>query len=102
MAGNVATYDGAMELIAMRSGRDQGWHRAGFDLHHAHGDGRGHAADDRDCGGVSGGAKMRMCRSSPMAASSFPATSPRRMAAGASAVMIGSLFAGDGRKPRRD
>ena len=36
-----------------RSRCDQGWHRTGINLHHAHGHGRGHAADYRDRGGLS-------------------------------------------------
>ena len=45
LAGNVATYEGAHGADRCGRGRDQGGHRAGLDLHHAHGDGRGHAAD---------------------------------------------------------
>ena len=39
------------------------------------------------------------CRSSPTAASASPATSSRRIAVGASCVMIGNLFAGTDESP---
>jgi hypothetical protein len=48
LAGNVATYEGAMALIDAGADASEGGHRAWIDLHHAHGDRRGHAADYGD------------------------------------------------------
>ncbi len=61
-----------------RRRRHQGRHRAGLDLHHPHRGGRRRAAAHRPDGGRRGRRRGRTSRSSPTAASSIPATSPRR------------------------
>ena len=77
IAGNIATAEAAEALIHGRGGRHQGRHRAGLHLHHP-GSGRGRGAPDHR--------HQRLCHrlpekreflSSPTAASSIPATSPR-------------------------
>ena len=50
IAGNVATYEGARDLIALGVDGIKVGHRAGLDLHHARGQRRGRAADHRDRG----------------------------------------------------
>ena len=50
VAGNVATADGAKALIDAGADCDQGRHRAGLDLHHAHRRRRRRAAAHRDHG----------------------------------------------------
>ena len=82
-----------------RRRRRQSRDRRRLHLHHArrrrhrraddHGDGRVRARRGRDA----------TSRSSPTAASATPATSTKALAVGASAVMIGSLFAGTDESP---
>ena len=48
ITGNVATYEGAKELISLGRGRHQGGDRAGVYLHYARGVGRRRAADTGD------------------------------------------------------
>ena len=50
VAGNVATAEGAQGADRLRRRRDQGRHRPGLDLHHAHRRRRRRAAADRDHG----------------------------------------------------
>ena len=73
VAGNVATEEGAREIVAARRRRGQGGRGAGQHLHHPRGHRRGDAAGHRHHGrGARGG---RRARSSPTAASSIRATS---------------------------
>ena len=61
-----------------RRGCGEGRHRAGLDLHDPHRGGRRRAAAHRHHGGGRGGRAKPACRSSPTAASSIRAISPRR------------------------
>ena len=62
IAGNVATFEGARDLICAGRGRDQGRHRPGFHLHHARGQRRGRSADHRHRGVRRGRAQAAACR----------------------------------------
>jgi IMP dehydrogenase len=59
ITGNVATYEGAKELIDAGRGRRQSGHRPRFHLHHARGFRRRRAADHRHCGVRAGHARSR-------------------------------------------
>ena len=98
VAGNVATGRGDAGPDRGRGRRRQGGDRAGLDLHHAGRLGRRRAADHGDLP-VRPRRPPAGCRSSPTAGSATPATSPRRIAAGAHCVMIGGLFAGLAESP---
>ena len=52
IAGNVATFDGACDLVQRGRGRSQGRHRPGLDLHHPHRHRRWSSADHGDCRSV--------------------------------------------------
>ena len=54
LAGNVADLRWRAGADRRGGGRYQSGHRAGIDLHHAHGDRGGHAADHGDCGSGAG------------------------------------------------
>ena len=77
VAGNVATAEGARDLIAAGADARQGRHRPGLDLHHARRRRRRHAADHGHHRSGARGWPAATCRSSPTAASSTRATSPR-------------------------
>ena len=99
MAGNVATGDGGRGADRGRRRRDQGRRRAGLDLHDPRRRRRRRAADHRDLSTAPRGRAGTASRSSPTAASSTPATSPRPSPPGADAVMLGSLLAGVDESP---
>ena len=82
-----------------RRGRRQSGHRPGLDLHDPRGGGHRRAAALRGGRSRARGASRTACRSSPTAASSTAATSPRRWPRARSSVMIGSLFAGTDEAP---
>ena len=88
-------------LIDAGADCDQGRHRPRLHLHHPRGGRHRRAADHRRGGLRQGGRQAPASPSSPTAASSIPAIFAKAIAAGAHAVMIGSLFAGCGREPRR-
>ena len=99
IAGNVGTYEGAARPGRGRRRRRQGRHGPGLDLHHARGLGRGHAADHGHRRSRAGHRQGRRARSSPTAAIKFSGDIVKAIAAGASSVMIGSLFAGTDESP---
>ena len=78
VGGNVATRAGAQALIDAGRGRGQGRRRAGLDLHHPRGRRRRRPAGHRHLRGRRWPPARPASRSSPTAACSTPATSPRR------------------------
>ena len=82
-----------------RRRRGQGRHRPGLDLHDARRRRRRRAADHRDRRLRQGAGGDEHDASSPTAASSTRATSPRRSPPAPHTVMIGSLFAGTDEAP---
>ena len=82
-----------------RRRRGQGRDRGRLDLHDAGGGGHRGADDHGRSRSAPAPPRRTRSRSSPTAASATPATSPRRSPSGASAVMIGSLFAGTDESP---
>ena len=99
IAGNVATFDGACDLV--KAGVD------GIKVGIGPGSicttrivtGVGRSADHRHRRGRARRSRRGRSQSSPTAASSIPAISCKALAAGASAVMIGSMFAGTDESP---
>ena len=101
VAGNVATRDGARDLVGGRGRRGESRHRAGIDLHDAGHFRRRCAADHGDLRSGAGGQGNATQRSLPTAAFATRETLPKRIAAGANAVMIGGLARRARRKPGR-
>ena len=81
-----------------RRGRRQGRYRPGLDLHHPHGHRRRHAADHRHLGGFRAAQERKI----PVIADGgikYSGDVTKAIAAGATSVMIGSLFAGVDESP---
>jgi IMP dehydrogenase len=98
ITGNVATYEGAKKLISLGRGWHQGGDWSGVDLHHAGGSGAGvpQITAISEC--------ARACREGgvPLIADGgikFSGDITKAIAAGADAVMIGSLLAGTDESP---
>ena len=85
-----ATHD----LIERGCGLREGGYRPGLHLHHPRGGRYRRTADYRDCGLRARKPTSTASRSSPTAASSIPAISPRRWRRARPCVMLGSLLAG--------
>ena len=77
-----------------RRRRREGRRRTRLHLHDPRGRRRRRPAGQRDLRGLARGRSRPVCRSSPTAACSTPATSRKALVAGADTVMIGGLFAG--------
>ena len=94
LAGNVATYEGALALIDAGAGRGQGRHRPRLHLHHAHGHRRGVCRRSRQSPRRSARGRERDIPIIADGGIKYSGDVTKAIAAGADAIMIGSLFAG--------
>ena len=99
VAGNVATAEATEALIALGVDAVKVGIGAGSICTTRVGRRHRRADDHRGHGVRARRGRRTTCRSSPTAASASRATSPRRIAVGASTTMIGNLFAGTDESP---
>ena len=99
LAGNVASYEGARDLIRLGADGDESRHRAWLHLHDARGERGGRAANNGHCRMFAKPRAKLVFRLISDGGIKYSGDITKAIAAGADSVMIGSLLAGTDESP---